>query len=178
MKTNIALIGFMGVGKSTTGKTLADKLGKKLIEVDSIISKNANRSIPQIFQEDGEIAFREMEISAIKEISSKDNLIIDCGGGVPLNKINIDRLRKNSIIVWLFAAPEVILQRTTQDGNVRPLLQSKTELTEIRRMLRSRQPYYEAAADIKIDTSKADVETLAEQILTKVKENADFSKRE
>ncbi len=69
------------------------------------MSQRAGKSIPQIFQEDGEIAFRELEIEVIKEIASKENLVIDCGGGVVLNKINIDRLKQNAIIVWLTASP-------------------------------------------------------------------------
>ena len=127
MKSNVALIGFMGVGKSAVGKALAERLGKKYVEVDSLIVQKAGKSITQIFQEEGEIAFRELEIEVIKEIALKKNQVIDCGGGVVLNKINIDRLKQNAVIIWLTASPEVILKRTTLDGDVRPLLKGKIQ---------------------------------------------------
>ena len=175
MKTNIALVGFMGVGKSTIAKGLATSLEKKLIEVDLLIARKAGKSIPQIFQEDGEIAFRDLEISVIKELASQNNLVIDCGGGIILNKINVDRLKENAIIVWLNASPEAIIKRTESDGNGRPLLQGKKKITEIQQIMSFRLPLYEAVADIKMDTSEADISKIVEQISTRVKENADFS---
>jgi shikimate kinase len=175
MKTSIALIGFMGSGKSTLAQSLAARSGKRLIEVDSLISETAGKSIQDIFREDGEIAFRELEIKVIKDIASGHHQIIDCGGGVPLNKINIDRLRQNAIIVWLTASPDIILSRTAIKGNERPLLREKHNIAEIQRMISSRELYYQAAADIKIDTSKSDISTLTETIIEKATENADFS---
>jgi shikimate kinase len=169
IKTNIALIGFMGVGKSTIGKLLSQKLEKKLVGVDFLISQKAGKSIPEIFKEDGEILFRELEISVIKEISPLKNLVIDCGGGVVLNRINIDRLKQNAIIIWLMASPEVVFNRTISAEKGRPLLQGKSKVSEIQEMMTSRQPYYDYAADIKIDTSAASVQMIVDQILDKVK---------
>jgi shikimate kinase len=174
MKTSIALIGFMGVGKTFLAHNLAARLGKNLIEVDSLIAQKAGKSIQDIFREEGEIAFRELEISVIKEIAGKKNLVIDCGGGVPLNKINMDRLRQNAVIVWLTASADIILSRTARNDNERPLLQGKSTSAEINQMLCSREFYYQSAADIKIDTSEGDVSTLTERIISKVKANADF----
>ena len=92
MKTSIALIGFMGAGKTAVGKALSEKLGKEFIELDPLIIEKAGKPIPRIFTEDGEIAFRELEIEVTKEVSGKKNAVIACGGGVPLNKINIERI--------------------------------------------------------------------------------------
>jgi shikimate kinase len=175
MKTSVALIGFMGAGKSAASKALAERLGKKLVDVDSLIMHKAGKSIPQIFREDGEIAFRELEIEVIKEISSGKNQVIDCGGGVVLNKINIDRLKQNSVIVWLIASPEVIVRRTIMDGDGRPLLQGKDTSAKIKDLLQKRQPFYEISSDIKIDTSELNISSMVEIIIDKLKENADYS---
>jgi len=174
MKTNIALIGFMGVGKTAVGQALAEKLNKEFIELDALIEQKAGKSIPGIFQQDGEIAFREIEIEATKEIASKKNLVIACGGGIVLNKINIDRLKKESVIVYLTASPSVILKRTLSDGETRPLLNVTDKTSKIRGLLSFRKPFYERAADIKINTSKPDIAAVTEQIITKLKEDESF----
>jgi shikimate kinase len=174
MKTSVALIGFMGVGKSAVSRVLAARLGKKLVEVDSLIEQKAARPIPQIFQEDGEITFRELEIEVIKIIAARKNQVIDCGGGVVLNQINIDRLRENAVIIWLSAAPNIILKRTKIDKEGRPLLSGNRRASDIQSLLRFRKPFYERAADICINTDGADTETIATEITGKLKENADF----
>ncbi len=174
MKTNVALIGFMGAGKTAVGKALAKKLHKEFIEMDSLIEQKTGKSIPQIFQEDGEIAFRELEIEVTKEISKRKNLVIACGGGVVLNKINIDRLRNEAIIVHLTASPKVILKRISHSEVERPLLNVPNPASEIRELLKFRKPFYERATDIEIDTSKLDIDDVAEEIVRKLKEDEGF----
>ena len=174
MKTNIALIGFMGTGKTAVGKALAEKLGRKFVELDSLIEQKAGKSIPDIFQQDGEMAFRELEIEVTKEVSKDRNLVIACGGGIVLNKINIDRLRQQSRIVYLTASPKVILKRVSGDGGERPLLKAASKALNIRGLLDFRKPFYERAADIKIDTSKLDIDSVAEQIISKLKDDESF----
>lgn len=175
MKTSIALIGFMGTGKTAVGKALAEKLGKGFVELDPLIEQKAEKTIPEIFKQDGEIAFRELEMEVTKEVSKGKNLVIACGGGVVLNKINIDRLRKESIIVYLSASPRVILKRTSNDAEERPLLEVANPTLTIRELLRFRKPFYERAADITINTSKLDIDTVVEQIISKVKADESFS---
>jgi len=174
MKSSIALIGFMGVGKTAVGKALAEKLSRKFVEMDTLIEQKAGKSIPEVFQQDGEIAFRELEIEVTKEVSKGKNQVIACGGGVVLNKINIDRLKKESVLVYLTASPEVILKRTSGDGDKRPLLQASDKTAVIREMLSFRQPFYERAADITIDTSQMDINAIVEQIIAKTEENEGF----
>lgn len=174
MKTNIALIGFMGAGKTAVGKALAEKLNKTFVEMDALIEQKAGKSIPDVFQQDGEIAFRELEIEVAKEVSQGKNQVIACGGGVVLNKINTDRLRKESVIVYLTASPEVILKRTSSGGEERPLLKTPDKATAVRKMLSFRKPFYERAADITIDTSKLDIDDVGEQIITKIEEHEGF----
>jgi len=171
MKTNIALIGFMGTGKTAVGKVLSEKLGKQFFELDPLIEQKARKTIPEIFKGDGEIAFRELEIEVTKDISREKNAVIACGGGVVLNKINIDRLRKESVIVYLTASPKVILERTANDAEERPLLKVADPARTIRELLRFRRPFYERAADITINTSKLDIKSIVEQIIAKIKQH-------
>ena len=175
MKSSIALIGFMGTGKTAVGKVLAEKLGKEFIELDAVLEQKAGKTIPAIFREDGEIAFRELEIEVTREVATKKNTVIACGGGVVLNKINIDRLKQEGSIVYLTAMPKVILKRTSADTNERPLLKTAAKASRIRELLRFRQPFYERAADIKIDTSALDINSVAEQIIKKVNEDESFT---
>jgi len=170
VKTSIALIGFMGTGKTAVGKALAEKLGKEFFELDPLIEKKAGKTIPAIFKEDGEIAFREFEIEAIKEVSKERNAVIACGGGVVLNKINIDRLKREAVIVCLTASPRVILRRTSRDAEERPLLTVANPAPTIKELLRFRRPFYERAADTTVNTSRLDIDSVVTQIIAKIKE--------
>lgn len=171
MKSNIALIGFMGTGKSAVGKVLAKKLQRKFIELDSVIEQKAAKSIPDIFRQDGEIGFRELEIEATKDVAREKRAVIACGGGVVLNRINIDRLRENAVIVYLTASPGVILKRTSRDQNIRPLLTVADQALRIRELLKFRKPFYERAADVTINTSKLDIEGVTGQILERLRDD-------
>jgi len=174
MKTNIALIGFMGVGKTAVGKVLAEKLGRSFVELDSLIEQKAGKSIPDIFQQDGETVFRELEIEVTKEVSKGRNLVIACGGGIVLNKINIDRLKQQSMLVYLTASPKVILKRVSSEAGERPLIKLASRALNVRELLGFRKPFYERAADITINTSKLDINSIVERIIEKLKEDEDF----
>ena len=175
MKTNIALIGFMGTGKTAVGQALAKKLGRRFVELDSLIEQKAGKSIPEIFQQDGEIAFRDFEIEITKEIARQKYSVIACGGGLVLNKINIDRLKESAVVVYLTASPRVILKRVSSEKGQRPLLEVDNPTLTIRELLRFRKPFYERAADIKIDTSKLDISSVIKQIIDKTREDESFN---
>ena len=175
MKTSIALIGFMGAGKTAVGKALAKKLNRKFVDLDYLIKHKVGKPIPEIFQQDGEDAFRELEIEVAKEVSRDKNLVIACGGGIVLNKINIDRLKNDSVIVYLTASPRVILKRTSGDREGRSLLNVSDRISVIRELLRFRKPFYERAADIKINTSKLDIDSVIEQVISRLKEDERFN---
>jgi len=172
MKTNIALIGFMGTGKTAVAEVLADRLDKLFVETDALIEKKAGKSIPDIFEQDGEIAFRELEIGIIKEIAENNDSVIACGGGVVLNKINIDRMRKKCIIINLKATPSVIAGRTSGDRGDRPLLAVTDRINQIKELLNYRRPFYQRAADIEIDTSRLDINDVIEKIMGELEKNA------
>lgn len=168
MKTSIALIGFMGTGKSVVGNILAEELQKQFIELDEFIEESAGKSVTEIFN-DGEIAFRELEINTVKEIAGIDNQVIACGGGVVLNRINIDRLQQKAVVVYLKASIGVILKRTI--GGSRPLLNVDDRRARIRELLEFRRPFYERAADMTINTTAISPAEVARQIMEKLKED-------
>ena len=168
MKTSIALIGFMGTGKTVVGKALAEKLGKEFIELDALIERKAGKTIPQIFRQDGEIGFRSIEIEVAREASGRKNAVIACGGGIVLNQINIDRLKQKGVVVYLRASPEVVLRRTAEGGNQRPLLAVADPGTRVRELLGQRRPFYERAADISVNTSALSIERVAETVIRRV----------
>jgi shikimate kinase len=165
MKTSVALIGFMGTGKTAVGQRLAKNLSKKFIELDALIEKKAGKSILEIFRRDGEIRFRELEIEATLEVAAVKNAVIACGGGIVLNKINIDRLRQGCVIVCLEASPAVILKRTSADKDGRPLLAVADREQQVRDLLRYRRPLYQRAAEITVNTSRLSIDTAAKRII-------------
>ena len=162
---NIVLIGFMATGKTSVGQFLAEKLNKKLINTDALIEKKSKKTIPQIFKEKGEIRFRELEIQAIKEVSKRKGVIIDCGGGIILNKINIDRLKQNGVIFLLKAGPEDVLKRQNNQKNLRPLLSKKNKIKVIKELLNFRNPFYKAACDYEINTTNLSIQNIGEKII-------------
>ena len=174
MKTSVALIGFMGSGKTAVGKVLAEKLNRRFVEMDSLIEQRAGKSIAGIFAKDGEIAFRQLEIELTREVARGKNQVIACGGGIVLNKINIDRLKDEAVIVYLSASPAIVLKRTSAGKNKRPLLLSTNKAATIGELLRFRKPFYERAADITIDSSKPGIGAVADEIIARLKENESF----
>ena len=175
MKTNIALIGYMGTGKTIVGQLLAQKLEREFLDMDLMIEQKTGKSIPDIFRQDGQIAFRELEMEIAKDVSDKDKAVISCGGGIVLNQVSIDRLRLKGRIIYLTAAPSVILKRVSREVGQRPMLDVDNPVLAIRRMLKQRQPFYDRAADLTINTSRLDTDAVAEQIIDKLKEDEGFS---
>ncbi|MEE8582701.1 MAG: shikimate kinase [Dehalococcoidales bacterium] len=175
MKTNIALIGFMAAGKTAVARQLAQRLDKKLVELDALIEQRAGKTVARIFAEDGETAFREWEIALIKEVAVARNQVIATGGGIVLNTINVDRLRQGGVIVYLEASPTAILKRAQASTAVRPLLAGEDKAGIIEKMLRFRQPYYDRAADIRLDTSAIAVNAVAGRIIELLKQYEDFT---
>ena len=175
MKSNIVLIGFMGTGKTVVGQVLAKQLNRQLIEVDAIIEQTAGKTISDIFSNDGEIYFRELEIEAIKWAAAGEKQVIACGGGVVLNTINIDRLRVTGVIINLSAAPEIILKRTIKQNGSRPLLNVEQPLDRIKELQKLRKPLYDRAADVTINTSKLNIDAVAEKIINRLKKYEGFN---
>lgn len=174
MKTGVALIGYMGTGKTIVGQIMAEKLDMNLIETDWLIEQDTGITIPEIFEKEGETGFREREIAAVKKIAGEKRSIIACGGGIVLNRINIDRLRENSVIVYLKASPKTIQKRVSGEAGQRPLLMVEDQLKTIRDMLKYREPFYQRAAEITVNTSRLNPDAVAGLIMEKLKEYEGF----
>ena len=163
MNRSIVLIGFMGVGKSVVANKLAMKLKRKVVSTDKLIERMTGKSIVDIFRDLGEAYFRRLEESVVEEIATATDLVIDCGGGVVLNQKNIDQLKKNGILFYLSASPEVICKRAMKEPN-RPLLKADDPEARIVELLKERKPQYEQA-DHTIDTSHHNVDQTVSEIL-------------
>lgn len=161
---NIALVGFMGTGKTTIAVLLADKLNIDYVDIDARIEAAECMAIADIFAAKGEQYFRRMEKDIVAQVSLLENKVIACGGGVVLDEENIKNLRKNGKIICLQASPEVILKRT-KDYKHRPLLNVESPELRIRDLLEERKHYY-AKADYIVDTSKLSVQEVTAKILS------------
>lgn len=162
---NVALFGFMGVGKSVIGRILADKLGYSFIDIDEEIVSKTGRAISTIFETRGEATFRDIERSVTCKVSAMENQIIACGGGTVLDNDNLESLRGNSAMILLTAEPEIILERVKAEGDTRPLLPVENRLERIHGLLSVRHPKYIRAADYVVDTSNSTPEQVADEIL-------------
>ncbi|MBD3186773.1 shikimate kinase [Candidatus Bathyarchaeota archaeon] len=170
MDRNACLLGFMGTGKTSVGKVLANTLDMEFIETDDLIVKKAGKSIPAIFKDDGEIRFRELEIAVCKELQDVRRSVISLGGGVMLNYINFLYLRQHSDFFHLIASPSTILARIMQDGkDKRPLLACPDPLAEINRLLYLRKPFYKIAGAREILTDDRLIPSIAGEIATIMK---------
>jgi shikimate kinase len=147
---NIVLVGFMGSGKTWVGKLLAERIGMPLLDMDSIIVERAGKSINEIFAEDGEPHFRQLERELVKELAQTEGNIISTGGGIVLNPDNIADFEKTGLVVCLLVDAESVLDRVRND-DTRPLLAGDKEKAIVE-LLESRKALYESVTH-KINTS-------------------------
>ena len=162
--SNIVLVGFMGTGKTSVGKKLAEILGMNFIDTDDVIEKDYNKSISDIFAHNGEEYFRDLESAVVDKVYKLSGYVIATGGGIVKREINIKKLKSTGMMFCLSASPEVILQRTS-GYNHRPLLQVSDSINHIRKLLIEREPFY-ACADHIIDTSNIDIDQVVEKIIS------------
>jgi shikimate kinase len=156
------LTGFMGTGKSSVARELSRLTGRPVVDVDAEIEKTHGR-ISDIFKDQGEPRFRDLETEALGRIASRKNIIISTGGGCVLKKENMEILRRSGIIFCLKAAPETILRRTRSTDD-RPLLRAPDPLAKIKEMLSAREPFYNKA-DYSVDTESKNPEEIAREIM-------------
>lgn len=160
---NIVLIGFMGSGKSFVSKRLSTELKRPFFSTDTWIEQRESSPIAKIFAEKGEGYFRKLEREAVKEISLKEGLIIDCGGGIVLNPANLADLKKTGILFYLKASAEFLF-KNIQKSKDRPLMNTENPFVKIRELLETRKPYYEEAQYI-IDADYKTIDEITEAIL-------------
>lgn len=157
---NVFLIGFMGVGKSTMARMLAEELNMNLIEMDETIEAEQGMTIQEIFEQQGENGFRDIESAFVERISQGNNMVVSCGGGAVLRNRNVENMKKSGKIIFLTATPETIFERVRYSTN-RPLLNGNMNVEYIAQLMEHRRSIYESAADIKIVTdAKSEAEML------------------
>lgn len=144
---NLYLIGMMGVGKTTVGRLLAQQLGYGFVDTDNVIVQAAGKSINEIFADEGEAAFRQLESDVLAQVCAFTKLTIATGGGIVLRRENWGYLH-HGLIVWLDAPVELILARLAED-TTRPLLQDADPQDKLRSLLEQRKPLYKQA-DLRI----------------------------
>ena len=141
----IIIIGYMGAGKTTVGKTLAQELNLPFYDLDWYIESRMRKTVKEIFDERGEEGFRLIEHNLLHEVAEFEDVIISCGGGVPCFYDNMDYMNQKGDTVYLKATPEVLYGHLKMGKSVRPLLQNKTseEVEEfIKEQLQVREPFY------------------------------------
>lgn len=164
-KRHIALIGFMGVGKSTVSRELRRLTGRPEIDTDKWIVKKEGCPISKIFEDKGEPYFRQLETDLIDELGTMESGIISCGGGMALRDINVKKLRALGEIVLLTATPETIYERV-KNSTDRPILNGNMNIPFIRELMEKRRPFYEKAATVTVSTDGKSAGEIAEEILS------------
>ena len=166
---NIFLIGFMGAGKSTISDYLKNALAMDVVEMDQCIVERQGMSISDIFETYGEEYFRELETNLLIEMQFRSNVVVSCGGGVPMRERNVAEMKKNGRVVLLTAKPETILERV-KDNHDRPLLENNKNVSFIADLLEKRRAKYEAAADIVIQTDGKSELEICEELIHRLRE--------
>ena len=165
---NIVLIGFMGAGKSTISDFLRTVFAMEVVEMDQIIAEREGMSISDIFETYGEEYFRNLETELLIEMQSRKNVVISCGGGVPMRERNVVEMKKNGRVVLHTAKPETILERV-KDNHDRPLIENNKTVPFIADLMEKRRAKYEAAADIIIETDGKNELEICEELVHRLR---------
>lgn len=170
---NIALIGFMGTGKTTISKALSRITGFEEIDVDHYIVEKAGMEISGIFEKYGEEYFRKLETDALRELQNGAGRIISCGGGAVLKDENVQILKERGVIVLLTASPETIFDRVKNHTH-RPILNNDMSLSHVKSLMNNREPRYQEVADIKVNVDSNDRVLTCYEMLNKLEERGDL----
>jgi shikimate kinase len=160
---NLALVGFMGTGKSSVGRLAAESLQFAFVDTDEQIESQCGRSIEEIFKAQGEAAFRELEQQVVRNLSQQQKTVIATGGGLIADPANLASLKTHALVVCLWASPEIIWERVRAQTH-RPLLQTADPLGKIHELLARRGPLYRQA-DVLIQTNHRSPKEVAQQVL-------------
>jgi len=158
----VYIIGFMGSGKSTTGRKLASSLGWSFIDLDRRIEETTGKSIPEIFSEYGEEYFRNVEKDTLKNLNTQSNTIISTGGGTPCHGDNMDYMVETGLTVYLKLTPVQLKQRLSESKGERPLIKGLSHeglLGFIKEKLAGREKWYNRS-DIVIEGINLDISAL------------------
>ncbi|MBI5968997.1 MAG: shikimate kinase [Deltaproteobacteria bacterium] len=170
---NIVLIGLRGSGKSTVGRGLAARMGREFVDTDDLVEKCLGASIKETVNKKGWSFFRAVEKGVVEDVCHGDHLVIAAGGGAVLDPENVRSLKKNGLVIWLKADRQVLYDRINQDPRTmanRPTLTGKGALEELGEIMAYREPFYEKAADMQLDTTELGAEGVVERILSILEE--------
>jgi shikimate kinase len=159
---NIALIGFMGTGKSSVGHSLASLLHFQMIDTDELIEREAGRPITEIFRQEGEARFRQYERDVVARLAACQRSVFATGGGLGANPDNLASLKTHALVVCLWASPDAIWNRVHRQCH-RPLLNDPNPLGRIRTLLAEREPFYRRA-DVLVNTELRSIREVAHQV--------------
>lgn len=174
---NIILTGFMGCGKSSIGKKLSYKVQMTLLDTDKQIEKEQGRSVSEIFEQDGEEFFRDLETECLQKLLEEGtSQVVAVGGGMPLREENRRLLHRLGTVIYLKVSPETILERL-QNDNTRPLLREDASLAEISHLLGQREAVYESTAHIVISADEKEMDSILNKIKEAVEQYAAGNKR-
>jgi shikimate kinase len=171
-RKNIYLVGLMGAGKTTVGRQLARRTGRRFIDSDHEIEARTGVSIPTIFEIEGEPGFRRREAQVIAELARESDLVLATGGGVVLNPANRAALA-SGVVVYLNAPPEMLFERTRHDRN-RPLLQVADPLAKIAELFAQRDPLYREIADVVVDAPGGGVGQLVAKVEAEIRSRCEL----
>jgi shikimate kinase len=161
---HLVLIGLMGAGKTTVGREVARRLGRTFVDTDDLVTATARMSVDEIFADTGEAGFRRLERDVVADVcASPEPLVVACGGGAVLDPENRRALRAAGVVVWL-RAPARTLAGRVGDGSKRPLLRDDPAGV-LARLERMREPAYEAAAHVSVDTDGVGIHAVADSVL-------------
>ena len=163
---NLYLVGMMGSGKSSSGRPLAQQLGYGFVDADNVIEEVAGRSIPDLFEQEGEEGFRALESQVLQAIGQRHSLVVATGGGVVTRPQNWGVLHQG-IVIWLDPPRETLMRRLTDDSTPRPLLACPDPEEALQRHLEQRRPLY-AEADLRVPIGDQTAETVASLVLEKI----------
>jgi shikimate kinase len=180
MDTPIFLIGYRAVGKTTIGKKLADRLACSFVDTDQLICRKKGLSIRSIVEREGWDAFRRAEEQVLTEVSRSRGCVVATGGGAILHREQWRELRRDSLVVWLTASPDILIDRLARDSGTvdnRPTLQGKNVCSEVRVILAEREPLYRETAHLAIDSGSSAPEEIIEIILQAYEQRREGEKR-
>ena len=170
LQKTLYLIGFMGSGKSTVSRHMSRALDVPKIEMDDLLAERAGKPITQIFAEDGEEVFRQMETALLREIGAGEPALVSCGGGVVLRPENVEIMKATGTILLLSATPQTIFQRV-RHSTKRPILNGNMNVEFIAELMAKRDPAYRAAADVTVSIDGKTSDVVARELVERIRQN-------
>lgn len=165
---NIVLIGFMGSGKTSIGRLVAQRLGFQFVDTDAVIVERAGMQVAEIFERHGEAWFREMETTTLRSLGILNRAVISTGGGIVVREENHALLRTLGFAIWLTASEEVIFERVSRNKK-RPLLQTPNPRATLHELLEKRGALYATVAQFTIDSSRLSHEAAADMVIAEAR---------